>query len=87
MAVLAEGFEARLMKSVGEYYKEVLVPEVREVTWSNHLSPEANVYAAETESRVALGPPVSDILDPAWRERVEDVIWAIVNSPEMQFTP
>ncbi|MGI9243271.1 MAG: DUF1553 domain-containing protein, partial [Verrucomicrobiales bacterium] len=84
---LVAGFDSRLLKSVGEHRKEVYVPAVREVTWSNHLSPEANVYAAEIEKRVELGPPVSDLLEPGWRSRAEDVVWAIINSPEMQFSP
>ena len=85
--LLAEGFGSRLVKSPGEYQKEVFVPAVREVSWSNHLSPEANVFAKEIERKAQLGPPVSEMLEPEWRKRMEDVVWAIVNSPEIQFTP
>ena len=60
---------------------------MREVTWSNHLSPEANFYAAETERQVELGPLATAFLNPAWRTRMEDAIWAIINAPEMQYTP
>ena len=60
---------------------------MREVTWSNHLSPEANVYAAETERQVELGPIATDFLQATWRTRMEDVVWAIINAPEMQYIP
>ena len=75
------------MKSASDYQKQTFIPEVREVTWSNHLSPEANLYAAETERQVELGPPPTDYLAPDWRTRMEDAIWAIINAPEMPFLP
>ncbi|MDF1787480.1 MAG: DUF1553 domain-containing protein [Verrucomicrobiales bacterium] len=87
LALLSEGFESRLARPACNYQKAHYVPEVREVTWSNHLSPEANFYAAETERQVELGPPATAFLNPAWRTRMEDAIWAIINAPEMQYTP
>ena len=87
VSLLSDGFESRLTKPACDYQKATYVPDVREVTWSNHLSPEANVYAAETERQVELGPPATDILEPAWRARMEDAVWAIINAPEMQYIP
>ncbi|MFT5110352.1 MAG: hypothetical protein ACI9UA_006006, partial [Pseudoalteromonas tetraodonis] len=87
VAMLVEGFDRRLLKSAGEFRKKIYVPAVREVTWSNHLSPEANVYAAEIEKQVEQGPPVTDFIDARWGARMEDAVWAIVNSPEMLFIP
>ena len=87
VALLSDGFESRLTQPACDYQKALYVPAVREVTWSNHLSPEANVYASETERQVELGPPATDFLEPAWRARMEDAVWAIINAPEMQYTP
>lgn len=87
LPLLTNGFEERLLQPVDSVKTRVFAPYVREVTWTNHLSPEANSYAAETESRARLGPPVSDAIAPAWRTAMEDVVWAIINSPEMQFIP
>ena len=87
IALLSEGFESRLLKPANDFQIALFVPEVREVTWSNHLSPEANVYAAETERQVELGPIATDFLQATWRTCMEDVVWAIINAPEMQYIP
>ena len=85
--MLSGGFATRLTKSANLYHKQTWVPAVREVTWSNHLSPEANLNALEEAKRAALGPPPTSTLTSHWRERAEDVVWAIVNAPELQFLP
>ena len=33
------------------------------------------------------GDPPSNALSPAWRERMEDALWAVINSPEILFIP
>ena len=57
------------------------------VSWSNHLSPEANFFVIEEEKRAREGDPPSNALRPAWRERMEDALWAVINSPEILFIP
>ena len=57
------------------------------VGWSNHLDPEANVIKKELEAAVQQGEPATVQLDPDWRERLEDMIWSLVNSPEFVFIP
>jgi hypothetical protein len=57
------------------------------VSWSNHLDPEASVVQAELEAAVLRGDPPTLRLQADWRERAEDMIWTIVNSPEMVFVP
>ena len=57
------------------------------VSWSNHLNPEATRIKLEMEAEARAGDPPTRRLEPAWRERVEDMIWALANSPEFVFVP
>jgi hypothetical protein len=57
------------------------------VSWSNHLNPEATRIKIEMERAARAGDPPTERLEPDWRERLEDVIWAVVNSPEFVFVP
>lgn len=57
------------------------------VSWSNHLAPEANVFKAELEKLVGRGDPPTQRLQPDWRERMEDMLWVLVNSPEFVCLP
>ena len=59
----------------------------RRVSWSNHLSPEASRIQIEMEKAARDGDPPTDRLTPAFRERMEDVVWALTNSPEFVFIP
>ena len=57
------------------------------VSWSNHLSPEANEIKLKLEAMVRAGDPPSVRLTREWRERAEDVTWALVNTPEFIWLP
>jgi len=57
------------------------------VSWSNHLSPEATKLKLDLEKAARAGDPPTARLQPEWRERMEDVLWALVNSPEFVFLP
>ncbi len=57
------------------------------VSWSNHLNAEATRIKQELEREVLAGDPPSERLQSQWRERMEDVVWALVNSPEFVFVP
>jgi hypothetical protein len=57
------------------------------VSWSNHLSSEATLIRMEEERRLRMGDQPTARLTPAFRERMEDVLWALVNSPEFVMLP
>jgi hypothetical protein len=57
------------------------------VSWSNHLSPEATRLKLEQERAARAGDPPTERLTSDWRERMEDMLWALVNSPEFVFVP
>jgi hypothetical protein len=56
------------------------------VSWSNHLDPTATLVRQQQEEAARRGDPPTDRLAPEWRERLEDVLWSLVNSPEVVFT-
>jgi hypothetical protein len=57
------------------------------VSWSNHLSAEATLIRMEEERRLRLGDQPTKRLKPEFRERYEDVLWAMVNTPEFVMMP
>ncbi|QDV23698.1 DUF1553 domain-containing protein [Aureliella helgolandensis] len=86
VAQLTPGFESRILPpdQQPKSPREEVLPRV---TWSNHLRPEANQIALEMEMRARRGPLPDPRLNPAWRERLEDVVWSIVNLSEFVWVP
>jgi len=85
-AFLSDGFADRIIPAEDRapYPWPKKIPAV---SWSNHLSPEANSIMIELEKRARDGDPPTNALQPEWREKMEDVIWAMINSPELMFIP
>ena len=84
--LLKDGFDQRIIPE-----KERKMPIVRKalgrVSWSNHLSAEANTIMLEMEKRAKEGDPPTVMLRTEWREKMEDMLWAMMNSPEFIFIP
>jgi hypothetical protein len=57
------------------------------VSWSNHLDSEATTVRMAQESAARAGDAPTDRLHSEWRQRLEDILWAMLNAPEWAFSP
>jgi hypothetical protein len=57
------------------------------VSWSNHLKPITNEMKVEFQKKIEAGDPPTTQLTADWRERAEDAVWSLLNSPEFVFVP
>jgi hypothetical protein len=64
-----------------------MLSPTRRVSWSNHLNPEATKIQLEREKAARAGDPPTTRLTPEFREKMEDIVWALINSPEFVFVP
>ncbi len=85
-SALQAGFEDRLVP-VEEIKQPPVLPALRQVTWFNHLRPDANKIQQEVERRVRAGPPPDPRLRTAWRESYEDLVWSLLNHAEFVWVP
>jgi hypothetical protein len=84
-AQLSGGYADRRLKPSGSAAHKA--GPARPVSWSNHLNPEATRIKQEQERAARAGDVPTDRLRAEWRERMEDALWALVNSPEFVFVP
>ena len=84
-AQLADGYADRRLQPSGSAARQA--GAARPVSWSNHLNPEATRIKQEAERAARAGDPPTDRLRADWRERMEDAVWVLVNSPEFVFVP
>ena len=77
-------FAFRVLKGAKAYEGR---DQVLDVSWNNHLSPESNRIKVELEQLARKGDPPTKRLRADWREQMEDVIYALINSPEFIFVP
>jgi len=83
---LGNGYERRVLpappKSPKKPFDDTLL-----VSWSNHLNDRATEIKLAAENQARLGDEPTPRLRSDWRERMEDALWALVNSPEFVFVP
>ncbi|MDA1016512.1 MAG: DUF1553 domain-containing protein, partial [Planctomycetota bacterium] len=84
--LLTPGFAKRLL-DVDPRDIHIPRPQSTGVSWSNHLSPESNQAQIDLARKVALGDPPTIRLEAEWRERMEDMLWALLNCPEFVYLP
>jgi len=81
---ICQVFAFRVLKGAKAYEGR---DQVLDVSWNNHLSPESNRIKVELEQLARKGDPPTKRLRADWREQMEDVIYALINSPEFIFVP
>ena len=74
-------------KQPGSAKRKKYLNSDKRVSWANHLSAEATVIRMEEERRLRSGDVPTERLKPDFRERYEDLIWSLVNSPEFTLAP
>jgi hypothetical protein len=86
LAMLEPGFENRILPFEQRTHVPPRAP-LRRVSWSNHLHPDATTVKLEAEKTSREGEPPTNQLRTDWRERFEDAVWGLVNSPEFVWAP
>lgn len=88
---LTPGFDSRKVKTLDSERQATKSSAARRpakyVSWSNHLDPEATLVRQEQELAARQGDPPTNRLTPTWRQRLEDVLWALLNAPEWVHSP
>lgn len=86
---LRPGFAQRLAQPQPSSTKAAAPQRLKRgwISWSNHLNPEASRVKHELEMAVQRGPQPTQQLTADYRQRVEDVVWVLLNSPEFIFNP
>ena len=82
---LAHGYASRRIADPQTESPPHVAPKL--LTWTNHLQPESDPAAQERIVAAQKGDPPTRRLEPEWRARCEDAIWALINSPEMIYRP
>ena len=85
LAQITPGYDSRRTSNSPPAPAEKLRPP-RYVSWYNHLDPVADEIRRQEIIDARAGDPPTKKLAAPWRERFEDLVWALVNSPEMIYT-
>jgi hypothetical protein len=86
LTLLSPGYSSRVVPR-NEIGPAPQKKRFRYVSWSNHLNTEANKIKVEQEKVARIGDPPTRFLRDDWRQRAEDAVWALMNSPEMVLIP
>jgi hypothetical protein len=85
-AALAPSYDERLIAvPTGLVTKKPRITKF--AMWSNHLHPDSTPVVYEREKIVRAGDLPTPHLAPAWRERMEDAVWALIITPEYTYVP
>lgn len=84
---LAAGYDKRLTDLPDAPVQTSTRVREKYVSWSNHLDGEATTVRMAQEAAARKGEPPTTRLNADWRQRMEDVLWALLNSPEWAYSP
>lgn len=84
--LLAPGFAERLTGQAPTE-KPAVLPRPPLVSWTNHLSEDANRIMLDFAQRARAGESPTLRIHDAWRERMEDAVWSLFNLPEFVWMP
>jgi hypothetical protein len=84
--LLRDGFDSRVVPGEHPVRRKLHLRQTG-VSWSNHLKPEANLRKIRHAEELTYGDPTTSRLNADWRERAEDMIWSLINSPEFLIVP
>ena len=84
-SLLADGYASR--KVVNPPSSQAPEDRPLGVSWSNHLTEEADRAKEKLAEIAAKGDAATVRLEPDWRERAEDLVWTLFNTPEFVFVP
>ena len=79
---ILDGYDTRIVENPAPAKSGKPRGPEKYVTWSNHLDPEADIVRQQQTFDARAGDPPTNKLQQDWRNRFEDVLWAIINSPE-----
>ena len=85
--LLEPGYDQRLTPEANAIPKSYFHPKSTGVSWSNHLSPDASLAQIELARIVKAGEKPTSRLNAEWRDRMEDMLWTLLNTPEFLFVP
>lgn len=76
---LSDGFETR---KTGRPSRPMPPLATFQADWRNHLQAEQTKLLFASQAIVAAGDPPTEQISDVYRQRVEDVTWALINAPE-----
>jgi hypothetical protein len=83
--LLSPAYRGRIVKDAAASVS--MLKTDNRVSWSNHLSSEATLIRMEEERKLRMGDAPTNRLTPEFRQRFEDALWAMINSPEFVMVP
>lgn len=84
ISLLEPGYEKRVLSLKAPVMAHTPRPYV---SWGNHLEADANVLRQKEEVEAHQGASPTVRLAADWRMRMEDFLWALLNSPETIYVP
>jgi hypothetical protein len=83
-SLIEEGFDSRATGAEPLPFRDYTTTGVG---WTNQHDPNATIAQESLRDEVEAGDPATPRLEENWRERYEDVLWTLLNSPEFVFVP